>query len=450
MINSKERAMSISQYSNNYAKNKVFFEYPITKNHIEQQVVSLSLNCGASERAIVAHIKDTFDYSISPANVHNILRRNIYKAQDINKNEDLSAVKIGAHDEIFQNNKPILVGCDTKSTYIYLLSLQNSRDGDTWGVCLLECADRGLQLDHSVADGGLGLRAGQAAAFPGVDCHEDIFHPLQDLTDEIRYHENKAFAALHKYYSLESRVMKTLPKESEKDFGDAIAIGKAFNEVDQKIRVAENLETIFQWLREDILSVVGPSHETRCLLFDFLIEELQKLELLSPHIKKLRVRLQKARDNLLLFAQKIDRKLASVAAQFKLDMLLIRQVFELQAIPPESQLRWNAEKFLRKELGATYYAIAIAIKEIIRSAVRASSVVENVNSRLRVYFFFRKSFGPESLELLRFFLNHKPFVRSAFEERVGKCPTELLTGIKPLHWLELLGYKRFQSNLAIA
>ena len=54
---------------------------------------------------------------------------------------------------------------------------------------------------------------------------------------------------------------------------------------------------------------------------------------------------------------------------------------------------------------------------------RTSSVVENLNSRLRTYFFLRRNIGPAYLELLRFFLNHRPFLRNHKPERRGKTPT---------------------------
>ena len=81
-----------------------------------------------------------------------------------------------------------------------------------------------------------------------------------------------------------------------------------------------------------------------------------------------------------------------------------------------------------------------------RGTVRASSLVENVNSRLRSYFFLRRHLGNDYLALLQFFLNHRRFPRSQRPERAGKSPAELLTGQSHRHWLELLGYQRFSRN----
>ena len=77
--------------------------------------------------------------------------------------------------------------------------------------------------------------------------------------------------------------------------------------------------------------------------------------------------------------------------------------------------------------------------ELLGRAVRASSVIENVNSRLRNYFFLRRHLGADYLALLQFFLNHRRFIRREHPERVAKSPAELLTGQAHRHGLELLG-----------
>ena len=83
---------------------------------------------------------------------------------------------------------------------------------------------------------------------------------------------------------------------------------------------------------------------------------------------------------------------------------------------------------------------------LAQGTIRASSLVENLNSRLRSYFFLRRHLGSDYLALLQFFLNHRRFARSEDPSRVGKSPAELLTGEGHAHWLELLGYSRFSRN----
>lgn len=84
------------------------------------------------------------------------------------------------------------------------------------------------------------------------------------------------------------------------------------------------------------------------------------------------------------------------------------------------------------------------VDEVLATTVRANSLVENINSRLRIYFTLRRELGNEYLEFLQFFLNHRRFMRSKYVERFGKSPTELLTGERHKHWLEMLGFELFK------
>ena len=79
---------------------------------------------------------------------------------------------------------------------------------------------------------------------------------------------------------------------------------------------------------------------------------------------------------------------------------------------------------------------------------RSSSLVESLNSRLRSYFTPRRHLDGAYLDLLRFFLNHRRFLRSRRAERQGKSPRELMTGQGHLHWLTLLGLGPLQPQRA--
>ena len=91
-----------------------------------------------------------------------------------------------------------------------------------------------------------------------------------------------------------------------------------------------------------------------------------------------------------------------------------------------------------------FHGVVAAVVEAMKHIPRASSMVENLNSRLRTYFTLRRQLGIPYLGLLQFFLNHRTFARSRCPERVGKSPAQLLTGKAHPHWLELLGFTRFQ------
>ena len=121
----------------------------------------------------------------------------------------------------------------------------------------------------------------------------------------------------------------------------------------------------------------------------------------------------------------------------------VRRVMSLSANHPE---RWQQEQGLWQRLGSRYAVLQAAVAALLGQVVRASSVIENLNSRLRNYFFLRRHLGADYLTLLQFFLNHRRFLRSEHAERVGKSPAELLTGASQPHWLALLGYTPFSRN----
>jgi hypothetical protein len=127
-------------------------------------------------------------------------------------------------------------------------------------------------------------------------------------------------------------------------------------------------------------------------------------------------------------------------------MDLLRNLVNAHVLPTHSGRRWQKLALLQERLGERFYPLCVALEELLQRVVRASSVVENLNSRLRSYFFLRRRLGPDALTLLQFFLNHRRFCRSEHPERVGKSPAELLTGQDHSHWLELLGHQHFSRN----
>ena len=103
----------------------------MTKNWLYQLILGLVLICHSSYRNVVELFRDLFDVSISVGTVHNRLHATAEKAAEINQSQDLADIKVGLQDEIFQSNKPILVGVDAASTYCYLLKGVARRDEDT-------------------------------------------------------------------------------------------------------------------------------------------------------------------------------------------------------------------------------------------------------------------------------------------------------------------------------
>ena len=424
---------------------QVLFYLPVTKHWLRQVVLSLMLVCHSSMRGVVEFFADVFDQPICVGTVHNILVESVAMAREVSARVELSAIREGAHDEIFQSRHPILVGCDVHSTYCYLLVKEDNRDGTTWGVHLLDLAEQGLHPDHILGDGGKGLRAGQAEAWDDVGFRGDHFHILQEMARLSTYAQNRAFAAMAAGEKLERQMEKAKQKGKGNTLSKKLAHARQAST--QAIHLADDISTLEGWLRDDVLAVVGPDRATREALFDWIVEELRTREKQLAHrIAPVRSRLENGREAFLAFAQPLDRQLRQLSQSFQVDPHLVRQLFELQAQPKETTRYWQQDQRLRHQLGARFEPLHAALTQLTHTTIRASSVVENLNSRLRNYFFLRKQLGNGYLDLLRFFLNHRRFLRSQHAERVGKSPAELLTGKEHPHWLELLGFERFQKR----
>jgi hypothetical protein len=425
----------------------VLFCLPVTKDWLQQFVLALVLIGHSSLRGVTELLADLFDYPLSLGSVHNILRQAVSTARGLNDQEDLSRVRLGAHDEIFQAGQPVLVGADVASTYCYLLSLEAHRDADTWGVRLLELVDRGFQPQATIADFASGLRAAQAEVLPDVPCRGDIFHVLDQAVPLVTYLENRAYDAIAVCAKLQRQQADQERRHGRKAAAVSAKLRYARPAEARAVALAEDVALLVRWLREDILTVAGPDHATRATLYDWVVAELRAREPQCPHrLRPLRTLLENQRDALLAFAAVLDQELAALAEEFAVPVATVRSILQTQALPGGEPQRWQRQAGLWQQLGERYWPLAEAVAAVAAGVVRASSVIENFNSRLRNYFFLRRQLGPDYLALLQFFLNHRRFLRSEHPERVGKSPAELLRGTPHPHWLELLGHSRFSRN----
>jgi hypothetical protein len=281
---------------------------------------------------------------------------------------------------------------------------------------------------------------------PDVPCRGDVFHALCEVTALVSYLENRAYETITTAGKLERKKTKTQQqgKRSQAVGRKAAAAGRAET---QAVTLADDIALLACWLHYDIFAVSGLAYTDRCALYDFILTELKAREQLCPHrIGPIHTLLKNHRSELLAFASQLDREVVKLAEEFQVPELIIRAVLDLQRLDEGQPRYWREVALLQRKLHHDFYRISEAVQEMADQVVRASSVIENLNSRLRSYFFLRRQLGSDYLELLQFFLNHRRFLRSEHAERVGKSPAELLTGVEHPHWLEMLGYTRFCRN----
>ncbi|MGF6980412.1 hypothetical protein QFZ94_008929 [Paraburkholderia sp. JPY465] len=247
---------------------EVLFQLPVTRPWLRQVMLGLTLICRSSYRGVVEFMRDLLGVCVSVGSVHNLQQWAAQQARAINREQDLSGIRVGLHDEIFQGSQPVLTGVDAESTYCYLLAGEKHRDADTWGVNLLDTSRQGLAPDYTIADAAQGLRAGQKAAWGDTPCHGDVFH-IQHQCETLG---KLARGARTRREQLEAGTDRARARGRAGRF--AAALRQARHAQAHADELARDVRTLTQWLSHDILALAGPVLATRQMLFDFVVDEL--------------------------------------------------------------------------------------------------------------------------------------------------------------------------------
>jgi hypothetical protein len=424
---------------------KVLFWLPVTKSWIYQFITVLTFDCRATYRCIIKAAQDLLDHDISIGTICNTLKSLSEKVKEIHAEENLSNVKLSAHDEMFHHNSPVLTGIDIKSLYCFLLSQETQRDGDTWAIKLLELQDKEYKPDRVFADDGEGLRAGHKFTFPDIPCDADIFHAIKLMGEMRRYFQNIYKSAITYRKQQEAKMAKA--KERGNTQKHSRKLGAAKKRESLMKYLSENIATLISWMEHDVLNKAGSKPEHRHELYNFIVSELEKLSETHPHrIKAVCTTLKNQQHLLLAFADVLNGKFELIAEKFSTSTENIWKICELQRCDHESSTYAIRSVPLQLLLKDDFYLAEDLVVEAMDSTERSSSMIENLHSRLRPYLFLRKTIlGNDYLEILRFHINHTQFLRSSNPNRTGKTPAELLFGKEHPHWLEMLGYKRFKQ-----
>src|ERR687886_2938723 len=331
----KARAALDDAFSSATPDEEVLFELAVTKAWLRQVIVGLTLICRSSYRGVVEFLRDLLGLPMSLGHVHDVLQAAARQASVVNDEPDLSGIRVGLHDEIFQGATPVLAGVDAHSTYCYLLVAAQRRDADTWGVHLLDAAGRGLRPDHTIADAGQGLRAGQRAAWGDTPCHGDVFHIQRQCEGLANTLQRLVQGATSRRKTLQAKIGRAGQRDRDHELAAQLALAR---QSETKAHwLARDVRILVHWLRHDVLALAGQDLATRRELFDFIVADLAARELEDPRrIRPVRVVLQNQRDDLLAFAGLLDAKLAAIARAHAISKPLVREACLLHRLPTTS------------------------------------------------------------------------------------------------------------------
>jgi hypothetical protein len=440
----KARDKTLAAVDNAFSQkqSEVLFHLPVTKRWIESLVLGLMFITRASYRSIKTLINDLFDRSISLGKIHNIFRAAADEASKINNSIDLSDIDTLCADELFHHNKPILNAVDAYSYYCCTLSINDHRDGDTWGVHLLDAKEQGLNPRVMVSDQADGLVAAQNLVFPGIVHRYDNFHLSRMLMDLRRFYRNRFRSSITDRKDIERRIEHGLTVDPNA-LQDAVAIEQILK------HVSTTIDQLISWLEHDILNKAGLPHHDREMLYDFILEEFRKLEKIESHrISSACVTLKNKKISSLNYVKELDARFTWIAQQHNIPVDCVWEMAQLQRCDYLGDTYAIRMLPLCKLLGDEFDDLEDDVLIALDSTERTSSAVENQNSRVKRYTKQRNHVDNAFLNLLKFYLNHSVFTSSSRKDRKGKTPREIMSRNKHSHWLELLGYERFKRKPA--
>jgi hypothetical protein len=221
-----------------------------------------------------------------------------------------------------------------------------------------------------------------------VPCRGDVFHVLYEFGQAVRYLESLAYQAMQPCLDLARQLATPGKRRDRQKQSLALRLGRARRQEAAAVALYDDVAVLLRWLREDILSVAGPDYATRQELLAFVVAELRQRVPRGPKgIQGMARALAHQGASLLAFVVPLEEALASLASAWSVPVAALRELLAVHRLSEKDPRRWREEASLRARLRGRYHALRRIVSGLSAQVVRASSVAENLNSRLRGYFF---------------------------------------------------------------
>lgn len=350
-------------------------------------------------------------------------------------------------DAIFALHVPILLTIDARSTTILNIERASDRSAETWRAHFDALAERQFVSLGMASDRGLGLVAGSQAACDMALWVADYFHEFRDLFAVLHQLERKAYAAIVKEHEA---AQKFAHAKGESNLAKRLQqYDTAHHACEQAIALYDQLAMLLHLLRE-ALYVCSPHGRLRTVAnvrseLMLLLEMIAELDC-AAITKTLKPIYTHIDDIVVPFKQveAIATALRAVVPHDALEFLVLAWHHAhcvYQAGSKQKAYHQRERDFwlacAEGLLGDAFDTLKALVFDQLDSIVRASSLVEMVNSLIRPYLNSCKGqITQETLNLIMFYHNHRRYKSG---KRQGKAPLELLSG-KPLEapWWELL------------
>lgn len=400
---------------------------------IEKTILNSMIVCKGSISNTQDFMKSIYNYKCSEGKISNIINRYSVKAREFNESVDLSCIKVGANDEIFKASKPILVGVEPKSNYIYLMELEERRDGITWWYHLeLKSTNQGLKLDKSVNDAGKGLNKGINDSFDNkCKIALDLFHCKHAFLKGLLSLENKAYRIIREEYKLYKKYLK-------KEYTQEI-YNEAVKNSQKSVKLYDDCYKLYEQF-DKLTKVGGYNYLERKDKLNNLILKLEKYSEENTYIKKFYKFLKNNLESLLMFVEDFYYRMQIASKKEHINSEVFKLMWKQYTLNKYSEEYNLIEIQILNMVKNDYIKVRNIFNDLIDNTIRASSIVENINSLLRPYLDIKKSPNQNFLDLLQLYFNTRKFKRSNIDSKKGYSPLELYTKKEQPNFFEILGF----------
>jgi transposase-like protein len=417
-------------------------EVTVTPEHVLRSIAVLA-DSAVSERKMQSCLEQMLGCRPSLGWISTRLRRLAERAAAVNASWQPEIGEALAADEIYCQGVPNLLVVGSESLYIYALTQQEERDGETWAYVLLDTPQTG-QLAR---DGGTGLRAG--AILTDRPDQLDWWHVLREVWAIDASRERAAYAALEQVVTRETLFDQAhTPRRLEQHLQ---AWEKQCQEADEAVASYDQYHDLARQV-DDLFAMIDLT--TGCLMnAQATTAHLQALgkqihDLGGRVCTTLGTTLQGQAARLVAYLPRLAEALEPLQVQWGTDaMTALCRIWQAEETArrkplslydrPHLNAAWQAGfEQAASRLGDDLFEAWSDLQAVLQLIWRGSNAAECVNSLLRPHFNARKSTDQPALELRRFLHNTHTFQRG---KRAGYSPAELVGIPLPPDPLSLLG-----------
>jgi hypothetical protein len=312
----------------------------------------------------------------------------------------------------------------------------NDSSGEAWQLVLEDASDRGLKPGVCISDAAKGLLAGVGRTFPEAEMQADTFHALYDLGKEISKCERRATRLINAETELEKKLNGARPRNPGKL---RQALEDNAPKMNEAISIYDQLAILYSWIRM-LLGFSGYFQADAQKLVIWVLQEMALLTTGNPGLMKEIEKVKNLVPQLLSFVSRIERQLDEIAVNSGVPPDICHHIYHNLTYLPNCAQGIKEQCVIVNALQGKYEEIHNAINAAMHSTKKASSIVENVNGRIRVYIEVKRLIPPDFFILLKVYLNTRRYPRSRCAERIGKSPLELLTKTPQPEFLDIIGF----------